>query len=344
VLEIVRALEGGPYALTVACPRASTLWRELDGTVPLREISPARRASPGDVRSLASLVGLVAAHDVVHAHSSKAGFLARLACGVRGRGSRCVFTPHGWSFWAVDGAERALYLRLERMAARWCRAIVALSEDERQAGLAAGVGSPAVYRVIPNGVDLQRFAANPAPVAGRIVMVGRFAAPKRHDLVVRAFAELRRQHPGAELHLVGDGPLRGETDELAVRLGLRDAVRFLGSRDDVPDLLASAAIVVLASDYEALPLSVIEAMAAGVPVVATRTGGIRELVADGTTGVLVDTGDVRALAAGLGALLDDPDRARTLGARARADARQRFSRERMVAALLALYDEAARAR
>jgi glycosyltransferase involved in cell wall biosynthesis len=342
VLEIVRGLEGGPYALTVACPRASTLWRELEGSVALHEIAPARRPAPGDARSLASLLRLVAQHDVIHAHSAKAGFLARLACAVRGRGSRCIFTPHGWSFWAVDGAERALYLRLERTAARWCRAIVALSEHERDAGVSAGIGAPPLYRVIPNGIELDRFGAEPAPVAGRIVMVGRFAPPKRHDVVVRALADVRPQHPEAELHLVGDGPLRHEVESLVLQLGLQDAVRFLGTRDDVPDLLAAAAVVVLASDYEALPLSVIEAMAAGVPVAATATGGIGELVTDGDTGFLVGAGDSRGLASALGEVLSDSERARAMGQHGREEARRRFSRERMVGNLVGLYDDAGR--
>jgi glycosyltransferase involved in cell wall biosynthesis len=341
VLEIVRGLDGGPYALTVACPRASTLWRELEGSVALREIAPARRPAPGDARSLASLVRLVAEHDVIHAHSSKAGFLARLACALRRRGSRCIFTPHGWSFWAVDGAERALYLRLERSAARWCRAIVALSEHERDAGLSAGIGAPPLYRVIPNGIELDRFGAEPAPVAGRIVMVGRFAPPKRHDIVVRAFAEVHPRHPEAKLHLVGDGPLRDEVESLVAQLGLQHAVRFLGTRDDVPHLLVAAAAVVLASDYEALPLSLIEAMAAGVPVAATATGGIGELVTDGDNGFLVGAGDSRGLASVLGELLSDAERARAMGQRGRAEARRRFSRERMVGDLVRLYDETA---
>jgi glycosyltransferase involved in cell wall biosynthesis len=342
VLEIVRGLDGGPYALTVACPRASTLWRELEGSVALREIAPARRPAPGDARSLASLLRLVAQHDVIHAHSSKAGFLARLACALRRRSSRCIFTPHGWSFWAVEGAERELYLRLERTAARWCRAIVALSVHERDAGLSGGVGAPSLYRVIPNGIELDRFGAPPVPVEGRIVMVGRFAPPKRHDVVVRAFAEVRPQHPEAELHLVGDGPLRAETEALVGRLGLQEAVRFLGTRDDVSALLVAAAVVVLASDYEALPLSVIEAMAAGVPVAATATGGIGELVTDGDTGFLVGAGDSRGLASALGELLGDNTRARTMGERGREEARRRFSRQRMVGDLLALYDDTAR--
>ena len=99
-----------------------------------------------------------------------------------------MFTPHGWSFWSADGATGKLYASLERLAAHWCRTIITLSADERDAGLAARVGSRDGYVVIPNGIDLERFARAPEPVVGRVLFVGRFAPPKRHDLVLRAFA------------------------------------------------------------------------------------------------------------------------------------------------------------
>ena len=104
-------------------------------------------------------------------------------------------------------------------------------------------------------------------------MVGRLAAPKRPDLALRALARVRAQVPAAELHLAGEGPLEPEARALARELGIEEAVHFLGRRDDVAELLREAAVALLASDYEGSPLSVIEAMATGVPVVATAAGG-----------------------------------------------------------------------
>jgi glycosyltransferase involved in cell wall biosynthesis len=227
------------------------------------------------------------------------------------------------------------------MAARWCRTIVTLSESERAAGLEAGVGRPEQYRVIPNGIDLAPFTQPPAPVPGRILWVGRFAPPKRADLALRALAMVRPRFPEAELHLVGDGVGRPAAEELARELGVADAVRFLGTRDDVPELLVEASCALLASDYEGCPLSVIEAMAAGVPVVATDVGGLGELVVHGRTGLLVPRSE-EALADGLGELLGRPDLARDQGEEARKLARKRFSRERMVSETVALYEEIAR--
>lgn len=342
VLELVGGLRSR-YRLSVFCPRASELWRALEGDpqVGLRPIAAVRRPAPADLASLLRILTPVRRADVVHCHSSKAGFLGRLAALLSGRRRRCVFTPHGWSWWAFSGARAALYLRLERWAARWCHAILTVSEFERDAGLARGVGRPEQYRVVRNGVPLQAFAARPQPVAGRIVMVGRFAPPKRHDLAVEALAVVRARQPQATLDLVGDGPLRAQVRELVARRGLAGAVRLLGQRDDVPGLLASASCLLLASDYEACPLTVLEGMAAGVPVVVTRFGGVAELVDEGRTGLIVEPTPA-AIAAALLTVLGDAAAARAMGEAGRAEACARFGRERMVAEIESVYAEITR--
>jgi glycosyltransferase involved in cell wall biosynthesis len=161
-------------------------------------------------------------------------------------------------------------------------------------------------------------------------MVGRIAPQKRPDVVVDAFALVHRAQPHAELHVVGDGPGRAELEARVAALQLGDAVRLLGTSADVPGLLRGAACLVLGSDYEGCPLAVIEAMAAGVPVVATAVGGVPELVEDGRTGLLVPPRRPELLAAALTELLGAPERARALGRAGRERARASLSRERMV--------------
>jgi glycosyltransferase involved in cell wall biosynthesis len=332
VLDTLELLDPDRFEVEVACPPESSLWDGLAGSnVRLHRISSRRGPGPGDAVTLRTLLPLVARADVVHLHAAKAGFLGRLACALRGRTDRCLFTPHAWSFWARRG-----YVAAERLAARWCRHLLVVSEAERAAGLAVGVGSPEQYRVILNGIDLERFAAPWRPVPGRVVSIARLAPQKRPDLLVRAF----RRVEDAELLLVGDGPLRPEIERLVLRLGLGERVRVLGNRSDVPALLAEAACVVLASDYEGCPLTVLEAMAAGVPVVATRVGGVPELIDDGRTGLLVEPGDESALAAAIGRALAARD---GLGVAAREEAHRRFSRERMAAEIAELYEEVAAA-
>jgi glycosyltransferase involved in cell wall biosynthesis len=343
LVSLVRALPAERFAVDVACPRGSLTWTLLEGSgVALHPIESHREPRPGDARSWATLVRLAGRADVIHVHSAKAGFLGRLAAATRGRRRDCVFTPHGWSWWAAEGVEARLYLNLERLAAHWCRTIVALSADERDAGLAARVGDPGQYRVIPNGVPLERFALPRRPVRGRILMVGRLAPPKRPDLAIRALASVREQVPDAELHIVGDGPLRTEAEALAAGLGIAGAVRFLGTRDDVPELLAEAECALLASDYEGSPLAVVEAMAASVAVVATKVGGVGELVRPGATGAIAPKGDAEALARALLEVLGDPEQAAALGAEGRRFAQEELSLDRMVGSLVGLYEETAR--
>jgi glycosyltransferase involved in cell wall biosynthesis len=340
VVAIVEALPPGRFAVDVACPRGSLTWMSLQGRpgVELHAIRPHRRPHPDDTRSWVMLQRLVGRADVIHVHSSKAGFIGRLASFLRGRSQACVFSPHGWSFWAAQGLESRFYAQLERMAAHWCRTIVALSGDERDAGLAERIGRAEQYRVIPNGVRLERFALPREPVRGRILMVGRLAPPKRPDLALRALASVRQAIPEAELHLVGDGPLRAQAEALTAELGLDGAVRFLGNREDVPELLATAEVALLASDYEGCPLAVVEAMAAAVPVVATDAGGTGELVDPGRTGELGPRGDAQGLATALERVLGDRSRAAELGAEGRRTAQARLSLDTMVESLVQVYE------
>ncbi len=341
VLDLVDGLAASDWEIAVACPRSSTLWQALDGVphVTLHPFTGARRPGPSDAASFARLLSLVKEAAAIHVHSAKAGFLGRLAARVRGRAGSTLYTPHAWSFWAAQGAEARLYRMLERRAAHWCRVIVAVSEHERDAGLAAGIGSSEQYRVIPNGVDVGRFARARDPVPGRVLFLGRLAPQKRPDLAVEAVARLRARIPGAELHLATDGPDRDAVEALAARRSLTGAVRFLGYRDDVPELLARAGCLLVTSDYEGAPLTVVEAMAAGVPVVATRVGGVPEAVRDGVTGFLVRPGDAGALADALARVLGDQQVAASMGEAGRRVAHERFARERMVAETVALYEQ-----
>ena len=304
----------------------------------LHPLSPGKEPRLSDGADLRRIAQLAVRADVVHAHASKAGFLTRLASVLRRRRGRTVFTPHGWSFWAHDERSR-LWLVLERLAAHWCGAIVAVSDAELRAGLAAGVGTETQYRVIRNGIDPAPFERPRRPVPGRIALVGRLAEQKRPDIAVRALARLRERHPEASLDVIAHGPLDGEVAALVSELGVQDAVRLLGKRDDVPELLEEAECFLLTSDYEGCPYTVLEAMAAGLPVAATRVGGVPELVIEGKTGVLFEPGDANAAADALAGLLGAPDRARTLGEEGRARVRSEFGRERMVRQTVALYDD-----
>lgn len=337
VVDLALGVAALGWSVTVATPVGSAAWSELDGRpgIALVPFTGRRAPHPSDLWWLLQLLRVVREYDVVHVHSSKAGFLGRFACLLAGRRGRCVCTPHGWSFWSATGLRRTLYLVLERLAARWCARIVAVSTFERDAGLALGVGRPAQYAVVRNGVHVERFNAEPAPEPGVAVMVARLANPKRADLVVRAAVLLRERGINARIKLVGGGPLRADVEKLIEDCAAAAYVALLGDRDDVPALLSAASVFVLASGYEGCPLSVLEAMAAGLPVVVTRVGGIEEVVA-ASTGIVVGA-TATELADALGTLLSHPQSARAMGAEGRAVARKFFTADRMAAEVAAIY-------
>jgi len=206
--------------------------------------------------------------------------------------------------------------------------------------------------LIPNGVSIDAFSPD-REVRQRVrrelevepqtlvfVHVGRFAAVKNHEMLVAAFAQLVGQQPlPTELWLVGDGELREAVQHQVRALGIESRVRFLGVRSDIPDLLRAADVFVFPSRWEGNPLSVMEAMAAGLPVVATAVGGVPELVEDGVSGILVPNEDLEGLTAAMLRMVQHPDLREQMGRAARCRAVERFDIQQTVRAYEALYEE-----
>jgi glycosyltransferase involved in cell wall biosynthesis len=286
---------------------------------------------------------------VVHTHSSKAGALGRLAARRAGV-AVVVHTVHGWSFRDLQPRPvRFAYERIERALARRTDAIVVVGHADRAAGLASGIGAYRQYRLIRSGVEIDKRptaldrararrligVADGVPVIGT---VSRLQAPKDPLALVRAFAEVRAARPDACLVLVGDGPLRDEVAVLSSELGLSGSMKLVGVRRDVAALLRAFDVFVLMSRSEGLPRVVLEAQAAGVPVIATDVGSMRDVIRPGETGVLVAPGDHHGAAQAIDALLSDP----AMAARLVADAYTRlgeFSVATMVEDAQQLYAE-----
>jgi glycosyltransferase involved in cell wall biosynthesis/peptidoglycan/xylan/chitin deacetylase (PgdA/CDA1 family) len=192
--------------------------------------------------------------------------------------------------------------------------------------------------VIPNGIDLSLFPPREySPRPRRIAMVACLREEKRIDVLIAAAPRVLARHPDAQFVIAGDGSCRDELVALARTTGVFESFRFLGHSEDVPAVLAGSDLFVLPSRSEAFPNSIIEAMAAGLPVVATNVGGIPELVADGRTGRLVPPDNAEALAAALIDVLAQPDRAAELGRAGRRDIEQTYSFDRMVDQFETLY-------
>jgi len=171
------------------------------------------------------------------------------------------------------------------------------------------------------------------------VCVARFAPQKNHALLINAFAKGPASDPKAHLVLAGQGVLRAQLQERVNKLGLTSRVHFLGLRTDIPDVLGAADIFALGSDYEGNPLSVIEAMAAGLPIVSTAAGGVPELLQNGKQGFIVEPGQGERLSEAMMTLLKDPGLRQTMGAAAAARAKEKFDVSAMVRAYEELYDE-----
>jgi glycosyltransferase involved in cell wall biosynthesis len=289
--------------------------------------------------------------DVVHTHSSKAGVLGRLASRSTGVGAR-VHTPHTFAFLfgAMFGSRsRRLFRAVERSLAASTDRFIAVSQNEAATFAGAGFIPSEKVRVVPNGVDPQRWGA--AQPVGRstlgvpagapcVAVVGLLNVAKGQDLALRALAE-----PGLEaLHLlvVGHGELLGAYTALASELGVAARTHFLGWRDDTPRLLKSVDALLLPSRWEGMPYIVLEAMAASLPVVATRVDGARGVLEEARCGVLCDVDSVESIAAGLRRLLALDTRGRAeLAVRGRAAVEARYTLDRMVDGLVAVYRELA---
>jgi len=197
--------------------------------------------------------------------------------------------------------------------------------------------------VVYNGVDAERFRASRIPHAGRrIGTIGRIEEQKNLPLFLRAAAEISATFAETTFVIAGDGALREQMIRSVRELAVDRTVELIGTIDDVPTFLAGLDQFWLTSDWEGTPNVVLEAMAAGLPVIATAVGGTPEIVDDGTTGVLVAPGDLPGLVAASRRLLENPREADTLGERARSAVQERFSISAMVAATEAVYRDVAR--
>ena len=282
--------------------------------------------------------------DVLHAHLFYANVAARLV-GRLARVPVVLAGHHDTDVWM--GPHHRL---LERLTAPLSDRVIACSEAVRRYAIERyGIGEDRVV-TLRNAIDPQAIPGPEARARARAAIgargddrlagtLGRLDEPKKGlATFLAAAARVAAADPCARFVLIGDGPARGDLERRASSLGLADRVRFLGERPDAVSLLPGLDLLVQPSLWEGFGLSVLEGMAAGLPVVATRVGGLPEVVRDGVDGLLVPPADAPRLAEAIASLFADPVRARHLGAAARARARNEFHVDDLVAGTAALYD------
>ncbi len=308
---------------------------------------------PRDVKALAALYRLIRRErpHIVHTHTAKAGFLGRLAARLAGV-PVVVHTYHGHVLHGYyPPLTTWLLRRMEQALARVTDRLVAVSEEVKRELVAYGVANPEKITIVPLGFELKPLLesaryrgglrrelglSNGAPLVG---IVGRIFPIKNHRLFLDAAARVAAQDNAAGFVIVGDGVLRQKMEEHASALGIADRVIFTGWRRDLPRIYADLDVLVVSSNNEGTPVSAIEAMASGCPVVATRVGGLPDLIEEGETGYLVPSGDAQALAGGIQRLLRDREAARHMGQAAQARVGARFTAERLLKDVECLYSE-----
>ena len=346
VRDLIAGLAGPAFRFTVGGPAGGALLPALATAGADFEPIAADRLSPGALRDTIRLAR-ARRIQVVHSHGKGAGLYGRIAA--RLTGAAAIHTFHG----IHPAGYGRLYLRLERALARLSFAVVHVSESQATEARALGLAPAGRTRVIVNGIDAAsvRAAAAGAPMSRAtlglrpdalvLATIARFDPVKRLEVLVRALPLLMARVPEAQLLIVGDGPERGALRALARALAPGDRVVFAGAIPDAARVLPVVDLYVTASRREGLPTAVLEAMACGLPVLATEAPGHVDAVEPEVTGRLVPLDDAPGLATAAGLLLRDPALRARMGRAGRERVERRFSRARMLAEIAALYREAA---
>ena len=289
-------------------------------------------------------------YDIVHTHSTKAGLVGRMSAKLA-RVPVIVHTVHGWGFSAhIGGTQQTVLVPMERFAARITDRMITVTHLDTTKGLSLGIGRPEQYTTIRSGIDLKHFGcvndAGPRirqelgiplhlPVIGT---VGRFSPQKAPLDFVRAAKVVADAVPDCRFLMVGDGPLRDDVEQAIAATGLTEQFVLPGLRRDIPELMAAFDVFALTSLWEGLPRVLPQAMATGLPVVATSVDGNAEIVQHGTNGYLSQAGDPVELGNHIVRLLQNPAESRTIGATGKQHALD-YGEDLMVDHIVAVYEE-----
>ena len=292
-----------------------------------------------DLLALREIVSLIRseAPDLLHAHTSKAGLLGRFAGWLTG--TPTVFTAHTWSFAdGISSFQRRISIPLERFAGRLSGKVITVSRANEEIAIREAITARANLLTIWNGIPDSDLRATPGLVdIPKIVMVARFAPQKDQLSLVKALSGVEIPW---RLAFVGDGPTRSEVQAEAQRLCLSDRIEFLGDRGDIAHVLASSDLFVLSTKWEGLPLSILEAMRAGLPVITSDVGGCSEAVEHGRTGFLAKPSDIGQLRNMLERALSSKRLLKSMGEAGRERFHRDFRIESMMSKLMSVYHEA----
>jgi glycosyltransferase involved in cell wall biosynthesis len=289
-------------------------------------------------------------YDLIHAHASKPGFLTRIAA--IGTSIPVLYSPHNFAFHEGSNPFAAFVVaQLERFAALFTSRIIAIASHERDLALKYRVGTPALYEVVHTGIDVNLFSRDNddvqelrralgiplnVPVVGA---VGRLASPKLPLDYVRAAAKIHEKMPDVHFVWAGSGPLLDEAMARTSSLALGNVFHWLGERSDIPSLIRTFSCLILPSRWEGFPLVILEAMASGVPVIATINLGSSEIIVNGQNGWLIPVGDIEAMSDCVLRAITSPDLIAYISRAGKKDVNDKYSIEKMTLALETIYEK-----
>lgn len=282
--------------------------------------------------------------DVVHCHSSKAGLLGRLAA--KSLSLSVVFTAHGWAFTeGISLKKQKIYAKIEKFLVNFSDHIITVSEFDRIYGFSFGVGSLDMVTTVHNGIPIQDSKITVVKQIDqpcKVIMVARFDDQKDQMTLIQALGLLKNKNWVMEF--IGSGPTLERCKQEANKLGLEDKIKFLGQQRNVKDFLNNSDIFVLSTNYEGFPLTILEAMRAKLPVIATNVGGNNESVINKETGFLIKKNDVQDLSRALSTLIDDRNLAIEMGKRGYDRFITNFTHDLMLKKILKIYTDVMTAR
>ncbi len=318
-----------------------------------RELHPLK-----DISTLLKLIAIIRRErpDIIHTHTAKAGAVGRLAavlCGV----PILIHTFHGHVFHGYFSPLKTSFFKLiEKLLAAFTTRIIAISPTQKKEIQSILKIPEDKFEVIPLGFNLDKFAKCRESSTGEfrktigatqddiiITIVGRIVPIKNHALFINVARLLLEKHNNLRFAIVGGGELQDQSEALARQLGISDRVVFAGWRSDIDKVYADTDITVLTSDNEGTPVCLIESLSAGVPVVSTDVGGVKDVVFDGRNGYLAPKGDAEALAAVVEKLIKSPDERARMGINGKVDAAERHSFSRLYNDIVFIYHQLFRA-
>jgi glycosyltransferase involved in cell wall biosynthesis len=348
VLALAERLTACGLNVAVACEARGYLVDELHHrTIPHHAVRLSESPSVHGFADLAKVIRASGAQ-LIHTHGGTAGFYGRLAARWVGD-IRTVHTYHGIHY-LHDKRLRKRYMHraIDRFLVRWTDEVICVAKSDKDLALREKLASPGHISVVYNGIDLARFEMSEAGDrrTGKrddhfiVGTVGRLHEQKGHIYLLQAAALVHKAYPQVRFRIIGDGPLREWLETQSRALGVNGIVEFLGARNDVPAQLRQFDLFILPSLWEGLPYVLLEAMAAGVPIVTTDVDGVREVIADGREGIVVPSRNAHALSAAVIDLMGNGARRAGLGVKGTQVLKERFSVDAMIEQTVAVYSRA----